>query len=285
MAVGRGLSREEYVRVKEILGRVPSYTELLITAALWSERCSYKSSKVHLRELPSEGEHVLQGPGENAGVVDLGNDWVAVFKMESRTASSAGDPEQVAAAGVGGVARDVFAMGARPIACLDSLRFGELAAPGMRQLIDGVVRGIGGYGNCAGFPTVGGETGFHPGYDDNVLVNLFALGLARRDRIVLSGASGKGNRVFTCGRRTGRAPGRGPIEARKRARRKEPEPPAQSADPFAEKILLEACLEVVRTGAVAAIQDLGSAGLCGGGRSKWRVAARPACASISTAYQ
>ena len=258
-----GLHREEYSRLKELLGRTANVTELAIVGALWSEHCSYKSSKVHLREFPSEGEHVIHGPGENAGVVDIGNDWVAVFKMESHNHPSFIEPYQGAATGVGGILRDIFTMGARPIACLNALRFGEIDAPRMRYLVDGVVRGIGDYGNCVGIPTVGGETGFHKSYNGNILVNAFALGLARRDKIFTAKAAGEGNPLLYAGSRTGRDGIHGAtmsseaFDADSEAKR----PTVQVGDPFAEKSVLEACLEVMRTGAVVAIQDMGAAGL------------------------
>jgi phosphoribosylformylglycinamidine synthase subunit PurL len=258
-----GLSAEEYERVVGLLGRTPNLTELGIVSALWSEHCSYKSSKVYLRELPTEGPHVVHGPGENAGVVDLGDGWVAAFKMESHNHPSFIEPYQGAATGVGGILRDVFTMGARPIALMDSLRFGRLDAPRMPYLVDGVVRGIGDYGNCVGVPTVGGETGFHPSYDGNILVNAFALGLARADRIFTASARGIGNPVLYVGSRTGRDGIHGAtmasesFDAESEAKR----PTVQVGDPFTEKVLLEACLEAMRTGAVVAIQDMGAAGL------------------------
>lgn len=263
MAQAHGLSDEEYERITKILGRVPTYTELGITSALWSEHCSYKSSKIYLKEFPSEGDHVLEGPGENAGVVDIGQGWVAVFKMESHNHPSYIEPYQGAATGVGGILRDVFTMGARPIACLNALRFGEIDAPRMRYLIDGVVRGIGDYGNCVGIPNVGGETTFHRGYNGNILVNAFALGLARRDQIFTSRASGVGNPLIYAGSRTGRDGIHGAtmasesFDAESEAKR----PTVQVGDPFTEKVLLEACLEAMRTGAIVAIQDMGAAGL------------------------
>jgi phosphoribosylformylglycinamidine synthase len=263
VARARGLTAEELARLRAALGRQPSYTELGIAAALWSEHCSYKSSKVYLRQFPISGPHVLQGPGENAGVVDVGHGWVAVFKMESHNHPSFIEPYQGAATGVGGILRDVFTMGARPIACLDSLRFGEIDAPRMRFLIDGVVRGIGGYGNCVGIPTVGGETGFHRCYNGNILVNAFALGLARRDHVFKARASGAGNPILYAGSRTGRDGIHGAtmasesFDAESEAKR----PTVQVGDPFTEKVLLEACLEAMRGGAVVAIQDMGAAGL------------------------
>jgi phosphoribosylformylglycinamidine synthase len=258
-----GLSREEFERLQKILGREPSWTELGVTSALWSEHCSYKSSKVYLKEFPTAGPHVLQGPGENAGVVEIGHGWVAVFKMESHNHPSFIEPYQGSMTGVGGILRDVFTMGARPIACMDALRFGAVDAPRMRFLIDGVVRGIGDYGNCVGIPTVGGETGFHPCYNGNILVNAFALGVARRDRIFHARASGPGNPILYVGSRTGRDGIHGATMASeafdKESERKRPT--VQVGDPFTEKVLLEACLEAMRTGAIVAIQDMGAAGL------------------------
>jgi phosphoribosylformylglycinamidine synthase II len=258
-----GLTGEELERLEKILGRTPSWTELGITAALWSEHCSYKSSKIYLREFPSEGPHVLQGPGENAGVVDIGHGWVAVFKMESHNHPSFIEPYQGSMTGVGGILRDIFTMGARPIACMDALRFGEIDAPRMRFLIDGVVRGIGGYGNCMGIPTVGGETGFHRCYNGNILVNAFALGIARRDRIFHARASGAGNPLLYVGSRTGRDGIHGATMASESFDKESEQkrPTVQVGDPFTEKILLEACLEAMRTGAIVAIQDMGAAGL------------------------
>jgi phosphoribosylformylglycinamidine synthase II len=263
VARSQGMTAEEYDRLRAILDREPSYTELGITSALWSEHCSYKSSKIYLREFPTSGPHVLQGPGENAGVVDVGHGWVAVFKMESHNHPSYIEPYQGSMTGVGGILRDIFTMGARPIACLDALRFGEIDAPRMRFLIDGVVRGIGDYGNCVGIPTVGGETGFHRCYNGNILVNAFALGVARRDRIFTAAASGPGNPVLYAGSRTGRDGIHGAtmasesFDAESEAKR----PTVQVGDPFTEKVLLEACLEAMRTGAVVGIQDMGAAGL------------------------
>nr|XP_061797921.1 phosphoribosylformylglycinamidine synthase subunit PurL-like [Nerophis lumbriciformis] len=263
LADAHGLSEQEYGTLCELLGRTPSYTELGITSALWSEHCSYKSSKVYLREFPTEGEHVLQGPGENAGIVDIGHGLVAVFKMESHNHPSYIEPFQGAATGVGGILRDIFTMGARPIACMDSLRFGDIDAPRMRYLIDGVVRGIGGYGNCVGIPTVGGETGFHSSYNGNILVNAFALGLARREHIFTSQAAGVGNPLLYVGSRTGRDGIHGATMASEsfdeesEAKR----PTVQVGDPFTEKTLIEACLEAMQTGVIVAIQDMGAAGL------------------------
>ncbi|MGE5345816.1 MAG: phosphoribosylformylglycinamidine synthase subunit PurL [Acidithiobacillales bacterium] len=263
VAAEHGLTSGEYERIQSILGREPNLTELGIYSALWSEHCSYKSSKVFLRELPTSGPRVLQGPGENAGAVDVGDGWAVVFKMESHNHPSFIEPYQGAATGVGGILRDVFTMGARPVAVLDPLFFGNPAAPRMHDLIDGVVRGIGGYGNCIGVPTVGGMTFFHAAYDKNILVNVMAVGLVRHDRIFRAKASGPGNPVLYVGSKTGRDGIHGASMAsdifddRKSQRR----PTVQVGDPFVEKLLLEAVLEVLRGDAVVAIQDMGAAGL------------------------
>ena len=258
-----GLSAEEFERLCALIGRAPNRTELGITAALWSEHCSYKSSRAHLKDLPTSGPYVVQGPGENAGVVDLGHGWVAAFKMESHNHPSFIEPYQGAATGVGGILRDIFTMGARPIACMDSLRFGRLDPPRMRYLVDGVVRGIGDYGNCVGIPTVGGETGFHPSYDGNILVNAFALGIARRDRVFSARARGAGNPILYAGSRTGRDGIHGATMASEAFDRESEakRPTVQVGDPFTEKVLLEACLEAMRGEAIVAIQDMGAAGL------------------------
>jgi len=271
MAEAHGLNEEEYERLQGILGRDPTYTELGVTSALWSEHCSYKSSKVYLAEFPTEGPYVVEGPGENAGVVDLGFGWVAAFKMESHNHPSFIEPYQGAATGVGGILRDVFTMGARPVACLDTLQFGEIGgeidAPRMRYLVDGVVRGIGDYGNCVGVPTVGGQTGFHKSFNGNILVNAFALGLAREDRIFRAAATGTGNPILYVGSRTGRDGIHGATMASEsfddesEAPTEVKRPTVQVGDPFTEKILLEACLQAMRTGAIVAIQDMGAAGL------------------------
>jgi phosphoribosylformylglycinamidine synthase len=262
-ARSHGMTGEEFERLQRILGRNPNLTELGITSALWSEHCSYKSSKVYLKEFPTAGPRVLQGPGENAGVVDIGHGWVAVFKMESHNHPSFIEPYQGSMTGVGGILRDIFTMGARPIACMDSLRFGEIDAPRMRFLIDGVVRGVGDYGNCVGIPTVGGETGFHRCYNGNILVNAFALGVARRDEIFHARASGAGNPLLYVGSRTGRDGIHGASMASESfdSESEKKRPTVQVGDPFTEKILLEACLEAMRTGAIVAIQDMGAAGL------------------------
>ncbi len=258
-----GLTPDEYQRIIQILGRNPNYTELGIFSVMWSEHCSYKSSRVHLRKFPTSGPRVIQGPGENAGIIDIGDGWVAAFKMESHNHPSFIEPYQGAATGVGGILRDIFTMGARPIACLDSLRFGDLDAPRMRYLVDGVVRGIGGYGNCIGIPTVGGETSFHSCYNGNILVNAFALGVTTRDKIFKGTASGVGNPVIYVGSKTGRDGIHGATMASAEFDQasEEKRPTVQVGDPFTEKLLLEACLEVMDTDAVVGIQDMGAAGL------------------------
>ena len=314
IAAEHGLSPDEYARTQKILGRDPNFTELGIFSVMWSEHCSYKSSRVHLRRLPTCGTHVVQGPGENAGVVDIGDGMVAVFKIESHNHPSFVEPFQGAATGVGGILRDIFTMGARPIAVLDSLRFGpitkanfegdgqgnsqgnsrSLAASPARQssagkqgagdfarddnaidatqeeiarnkrILDGVVRGIGFYGNCFGVPTVGGEVVFEPCYSNNPLVNALALGIARKDELFFARASGVGNPVIYVGAKTGRDGIHGAsllasAEFSEESQQKRPN--VQVGDPFMEKLLLEACLEAMRTGAIVAIQDMGAAGL------------------------
>jgi phosphoribosylformylglycinamidine synthase len=258
-----GLTDDEYQRILHILGREPNYTELGIFSVMWSEHCSYKSSRVHLRKFPTSGPRVVQGPGENAGVIDIGNGWVAAFKMESHNHPSFIEPYQGAATGVGGILRDIFTMGARPIASLDSLRFGELDAPRMKYLVDGVVRGISGYGNCIGIPTVGGETSFHPSYNGNILVNVFSLGVTKREKIFKGTASGVGNPVIYVGSKTGRDGIHGATMASAEfdEASEEKRPTVQVGDPFTEKLLLEACLEIMDSDAIVGIQDMGAAGL------------------------
>ncbi len=258
-----GLSPEEHERILRILGREPNMTELGIFSVMWSEHCSYKSSRNHLRKLPTSGPRVLQGPGENAGVVDIGEGYAVAFKMESHNHPSFIEPYQGAATGVGGILRDVFTMGARPIASLDSLRFGSLDDAWQRHLVDGVVRGIGGYGNSFGCPTVGGETAFHPSYNGNILVNAFNLGLVRSDRIFRAAAAGVGNPVIYVGSRTGRDGIHGATMASEEFGEgdEQKRPTVQVGDPFAEKLLLEACLEVMKQDLVVSIQDMGAAGL------------------------
>ena len=263
LAREHGLSEDEYGRIVTTLGRVPNLTELGIFAALWSEHCSYKSSRAYFKRFPTTGPRVVQGPGENAGVVDLGRGWVCVFKMESHNHPSFIEPYQGAATGVGGILRDVFTMGARPVMLLDSLRFGALDAPRMTHLVDGVVRGIGDYGNCVGVPTVGGEVDVHPGYNGNILVNAMCVGVARGDRIFYGRASGPGNRVVYLGSKTGRDGIHGATMASdvfdEAAAAKRPT--VQVGDPFTEKLLIECCLELMDSGVVVGIQDMGAAGL------------------------
>ncbi|MGH7119185.1 MAG: phosphoribosylformylglycinamidine synthase subunit PurL [Acetobacteraceae bacterium] len=263
LAAEFGLAPEEYAEALAILGRSATVTELAIFAAMWSEHCSYKSSRIWLRELPTEAPWVIQGPGENAGVVAIGRDLAAVFKIESHNHPSFIAPYQGAATGVGGILRDVFTMGARPIATLNALRFGDPADPTTRRLVDGVVRGIGGYGNCVGVPTVGGEINFHRAYNGNPLVNAMAVGIAPRERIFRSTAAGIGNPVVYVGARTGRDGIHGATMASAAfgtdvAAKK---PAVQVGDPFTEKLLIEACLELMATDAIIAIQDMGAAGL------------------------
>jgi phosphoribosylformylglycinamidine synthase len=273
IAAEHGLTAEEYARVQEILGRDPNITELGIFSVMWSEHCSYKSSKVHLKRLPTRGKLVVQGPGENAGVVDIGDGLVAAFKIESHNHPSYVEPFQGATTGVGGILRDIFTMGARPIAVLDSLRFGEITAnmntseeeaAKNRRILDGVIRGIANYGNCFGVPTVGGEVCFEPCYSQNPLVNALALGIAKKEEIFLAKAKGIGNPVIYVGAKTGRDGIHGAsllasAEFTEESQQKRPN--VQVGDPFVEKLLLEACLEAMQTGAVVAIQDMGAAGL------------------------
>ncbi|HEY5048302.1 MAG TPA: phosphoribosylformylglycinamidine synthase subunit PurL [Rhizomicrobium sp.] len=258
-----GLSEEEYARVKRLLDRDPNLVELGIFSVMWSEHCSYKSTRTHLRRLPTQAPWVLQGPGENAGIVDIGDGDAAIFKMESHNHPSFIEPYQGAATGVGGIMRDVFTMGARPIAMLNALRFGDPAHPRTRHLVAGVVAGIGGYGNCMGVPTVGGEVNFHPSYNGNILVNAMCVGVARKDRIFLSAAKGAGNPVVYIGSKTGRdgIHGATMASAEFNADSEEKRPTVQVGDPFTEKLLLEACLELMATDAIIAIQDMGAAGL------------------------
>ena len=258
-----GLSAEEYGRVLTIMGRTPSFTELGVFSVMWSEHCSYKSSRVWLRQLPTKAPWVIHGPGENAGVVDIGDGLAAVFKMESHNHPSFIEPYQGAATGVGGILRDVFTMGARPIANLNALRFGRPGDPRTKRVVDGVVRGIGGYGNCVGVPTVGGEVNFHAAYDGNPLVNAMTVGIARKDRIFLSAAAGIGNPVVYVGSKTGRDGIHGATMASTEfaADSEDKRPTVQVGDPFTEKLLIEACLELMATDAIVAIQDMGAAGL------------------------
>jgi phosphoribosylformylglycinamidine synthase subunit PurL len=273
IAAEHGVTRDEYARIQQILGRDPNITELGIFSVMWSEHCSYKSSKVHLKRLPTRGKLVVQGPGENAGVVDIGDGLVAAFKIESHNHPSYVEPFQGATTGVGGILRDIFTMGARPIAILDSLRFGEIT-PGKgtseedaaknRRILDGVIRGVGHYGNCFGVPTIGGEVSFEPCYSQNPLVNALALGIARKEEIFLAKAKGIGNPVIYVGAKTGRDGIHGAsllASAEFTEESKQKRPNVQVGDPFMEKLLLEACLEAMQTGAIVAIQDMGAAGL------------------------
>jgi phosphoribosylformylglycinamidine synthase subunit PurL len=258
-----GLTVGEYQRILEMLGREPTFTELGIFSVMWSEHCSYKSSRVHLRKLPTTGRRVVQGPGENAGAVDIGDGLAAVFKIESHNHPSFIEPYQGAATGVGGIIRDIFTMGARPIALLNSLRFGPLDDPLVRRTFAGVVAGIAGYGNSIGIPTVGGEIAFDESYTRNPLVNVFCLGIAKTEEIVKAAASGAGNPVYYVGAKTGRDGIHGATMASAEFDQKSAEkrPAVQVGDPFMEKLLLEACLEVMKTDALVGIQDMGAAGL------------------------
>ncbi|MBL8151060.1 MAG: phosphoribosylformylglycinamidine synthase subunit PurL [Blastocatellia bacterium] len=263
VVASHGLTEEEFERIKTLLGRTPNITELGIFSVMWSEHCSYKSSRVHLKRLPTKGDLVVQGPGENAGIIDIGEDWSVAFKIESHNHPSFIEPYQGAATGVGGILRDIFTMGARPLAILDSLRFGSVSKPLNKRLVSGVVKGISDYGNSFGCPTIGGETVFADCYSNNPLVNVFALGLVRRDQIFLAKAGGIGNSVIYVGAKTGRDGIHGATMASAEfdESTSEKRPTVQVGDPFYEKLLLEACLEAMRTGAIVGIQDMGAAGL------------------------
>jgi phosphoribosylformylglycinamidine synthase II len=258
-----GFSSEEYARVLRAMGREPNLTELGIFSVMWSEHCSYKSSRFHLKKLPTSAPWVICGPGENAGVIDIGDGQAAIFKMESHNHPSYIEPYQGAATGVGGILRDVFTMGARPIANMNALRFGRPEHPKMRHLISGVVRGIGGYGNCVGVPTVGGEVNFHSAYDGNILVNAMTVGVAQTDKIFYCAAAGIGNPVVYVGSKTGRDGIHGATMASADFTEdsEEKRPTVQVGDPFTEKLLIEACLELMASDAIVAIQDMGAAGL------------------------
>jgi phosphoribosylformylglycinamidine synthase subunit PurL len=263
-ALEHGLTAEEFAAIERLLGRTPTFTELGVFSVMWSEHCSYKSSRRHLKMLPMRGRNVVGEPGENAGAIDVGDGWVAVFKIESHNHPSYVEPYQGAATGVGGILRDIFTMGARPIASMDSLKFGSLDHPRTRFLLGGVVGGIGGYGNCVGVPTVAGEVMFDAGYDGNILVNAFALGLARRADLQSARARGAGNPVIYVGSATGRDGIHGAsllASAEFDAESESKRPTVQVGDPFTEKLLIEACLEAMQTGAIVAIQDMGAAGL------------------------
>jgi len=261
------LTQAEYQKVVTLLGRDPSYTELGVFSVMWSEHCSYKSSRIHLRKLPTKGKLVVQGPGENAGIIDIGGGWVCAFKIESHNHPSYIEPFQGAATGVGGILRDIFTMGARPIAVLDSLRFGTLdhrtAGARNRRILDGVVSGISHYGNCFGVPTIGGECLFEDCYNGNPLVNVFALGVCKAEDVFYAKASGVGNPVIYVGAKTGRdgIHGASMASAEFTEESKQKRPNVQVGDPFLEKLLLEACLEAMQTGAIVGIQDMGAAGL------------------------
>src|SRR5215831_18192364 len=274
-----GLTPEEYEKIKQLLGgREPTITELGIFSVMWSEHCSYKSSRVHLKRLPTRSRRVVQGPGENAGILDIGDGWACAFKIESHNHPSFIEPFQGATTGVGGILRDIFTMGARPVAVMDSLRFGPLQEGSEKNvrptpasleihrnhsILEGVVSGIASYGNCFGVPNVGGETKFEPCYSGNPLVNAFALGLVRKDQIFYAKASGEGNPVIYVGAKTGRDGIHGATMASEEfsEQSEAKRPNVQVGDPFLEKLLLEACLEAMQTGAIVGIQDMGAAGL------------------------
>jgi phosphoribosylformylglycinamidine synthase len=263
LVAAHGLKPDEYQRILDLIGRVPSFTELGIFSAMWNEHCSYKSSRVHLRGLPTKAPWVIQGPGENAGVIDIGDGLAVVFKMESHNHPSFIEPYQGATTGVGGILRDVFTMGARPIACLNALSFGDPKHPRTRHLVSGVVAGVGGYGNSFGVPTVGGQVRFHTRYDGNILVNAMAVGLAETDKIFYAAASGVNMPIVYLGSKTGRDGIHGATMASAEFddSSEEKRPTVQVGDPFAEKLLLEACLEIMAKDCVIAIQDMGAAGL------------------------
>ena len=258
-----GLTPSEFEKIKELIGREPNFTELGIFSAMWNEHCSYKSSRVWLSQLPTKNKYVIQGPGENAGVIDIGGDDVAIFKIESHNHPSYIEPYQGAATGVGGILRDVFTMGARPVANLNSIRFGRPEHVKTKYLLNGVVSGIAGYGNCMGIPTVGGEVEFDECYDGNILVNAMNIGIAKKDKVFLSIASGVGNPVIYVGSKTGRDGIHGASMASQEFddNSEAKKPTVQVGDPFAEKLLLEACLELMKTDTIVSIQDMGAAGL------------------------
>ena len=258
-----GFTPDEYDRVVASMGRVPNLLELGIFSVMWSEHCSYKSSRIHLAKLPTSAPWVICGPGENAGVIDIGDGDAAIFKMESHNHPSFIEPYQGAATGVGGILRDVFTMGARPVANMNALRFGDIDAPKMRHLVKGVVAGIGGYGNCVGVPTIGGETTFHKAYNGNIIVNAMTVGVARQDKIFYSAAAGIGNPVVYVGSKTGRDGIHGATMASAEFddASEDKRPTVQVGDPFTEKLLIEACLELMASDAIVAIQDMGAAGL------------------------
>src|SRR5271155_4815249 len=258
-----GMTREEYDVLLGVLGREPTLAEFGVASAMWSEHCSYKSTRVWLKQLPTTGPHVICGPGENAGVIDIGDGQAAIFKMESHNHPSYIEPFQGAATGVGGILRYVFTMGARPIANMNALRFGSPDHPKTKHLVSGVVAGIGSYGNCVGVPTVGGECTFHASYNGNILVNAMTVGIADQNKIFYSKAAGIGNPVVYVGSKTGRDGIHGATMASAEfgANSEEKRPTVQVGDPFTEKLLIEACLELMPADAIVSIQDMGAAGL------------------------
>ena len=262
-AMEMGLTEEEFKLICKKIGKTPNLTETGICSAMFSEHCSYKSSKKWLKTLPTSGDHVIQGPGENAGIIDIGDNQAIVFKIESHNHPSFIDPYQGAATGVGGILRDVFTMGARPIALMNVLRFGEIGNPLTNHLLSGVVKGIGGYGNCIGIPTIGGETNFNQSYNSNILVNAMAIGLVNKNKIFYSAASGIGNPVIYVGAKTGRDGIHGATMASAEFSddTESQKPTVQVGDPFTGKLLLEACLELMKTDLILSIQDMGAAGL------------------------
>src|SRR3974377_2333096 len=263
LVAAHGLKPDEYERILKLIGRAPTFTELGIFSAMWNEHCSYKSSRIHLKGLPTKAPWVIQGPGENAGVIDIGDGLACVFKMESHNHPSYIEPFQGAATGVGGILRDVFTMGARPIACLNALSFGDPKHPKTRHLVSGVVAGIGGYGNSFGVPTVGGSVSFHSRYDGNCRVNAMGVGIAEKNKIFYAAASGVGMPIVYLGSKTGRdgIHGASMASAEFDENADAKRPTVQVGDPFAEKLLLEACLEIMAKDCVIAIQDMGAAGL------------------------
>ncbi len=258
-----GLTLKEFEEIKKLLKRKPNLLELGIFSAMWNEHCSYKSSRIHLKKLPTKGKQVIQGPGENAGVIDIGDNDAIIFKIESHNHPSYIEPYQGAATGVGGILRDVFTMGARPIALLNSIHFGSPTHPKTKSLLNGVVSGIGGYGNCIGIPTVAGETKFNKTYNENILVNAMAVGHAKKDKIFYSKAKGSNKSVVYVGSKTGRdgIHGASMASAEFDENSEEKKPTVQVGDPFTEKLLLEACLELMQEDSIIAIQDMGAAGL------------------------
>ena len=258
-----GLKPEEFSKIKELLGREPNILELGVFSAMWNEHCSYKSSRIHLKNLPTKGKNVIQGPGENAGVIDIGDDDAIIFKIESHNHPSYIEPYQGAATGVGGILRDIFTMGARPIALLNSIHFGSPEHPKTKSLLNGVVSGIGGYGNCIGIPTVGGEIKFNKTYNENILVNAMAVGHAKKDKIFYSKAKGLNKSVVYVGSKTGRdgIHGASMASAEFDKNTEDKKPTVQVGDPFTEKLLMEACLELMQGNSIISIQDMGAAGL------------------------